>query len=137
VLYYGVIAITNVELGLVAIAIGYLVGYAVRAGTGGRGGRRFQILAVLLTYFSVSLAYAMLAVFANDAEGAVNVPVLLGLLFVFPVLVVYHSLPGGLLSAAIIAFGMQQAWQMTKAPALAFTGPYRIADRAPALAGGA
>ena len=31
-LYYAVIAITNFEIGLVAIAIGYMVGYAVRAG---------------------------------------------------------------------------------------------------------
>src|SRR6185295_10140080 len=31
-LYYAVIAVTNFEIGLVAIAIGYMVGYSVRAG---------------------------------------------------------------------------------------------------------
>jgi hypothetical protein len=61
ILYYAVIAITNFEIGIVAIAIGYMVGYAVRKGAGG-GGRRFQVMAVALTYAAVALAYAPLAV---------------------------------------------------------------------------
>jgi hypothetical protein len=60
-IYYAVIAIANLEIGIVAILIGYMVGYSVRKGAGGRGGRRFQILAVALTYWSVGLAYAPLA----------------------------------------------------------------------------
>jgi hypothetical protein len=43
-----------------------------------------------------------------------------------PVLSVLGSMPGGLLSAAIIAFGMHQAWQMTAAPQLQVSGPYRV-----------
>ena len=61
VLYYAVIAITDLEIGLVAIAIGYMVGYAVHRGAGGRGGRRFQVLALVLTYWAVGLAYTPLA----------------------------------------------------------------------------
>jgi Flp pilus assembly protein TadB len=60
-IYYAVIAITNFEIGLVAILIGYMVGYMVRKGARGRGGRRFQILAVVLTYWAVGLAYTPLA----------------------------------------------------------------------------
>lgn len=60
-IYYAVIAITNFEIGLVAILIGYMVGYMVRRGAAGRGGRRFQILAAVLTYWAVGLAYAPLA----------------------------------------------------------------------------
>ncbi|MEP7304004.1 MAG: helix-turn-helix transcriptional regulator [Acidobacteriota bacterium] len=60
-LYYAVIAITQLEIGIVAILIGYMVGYSVRRGARGRGGLRFQILAVALTYTSVALAYAPLA----------------------------------------------------------------------------
>src|SRR5207245_7603631 len=56
VLYYGVIAITELEIGLVAIAIGYMVGYSVRRGSRGWGGRRYHVLALLLTYYSVGLA---------------------------------------------------------------------------------
>lgn len=61
-IYYAVIAITNFEIGIVAILIGYMVGYAIRKGARGRGGRRFQVLAVALTYASVALAYAPLAI---------------------------------------------------------------------------
>ena len=38
------------------------------------------------------------------------------------------------MSAAIIFFGMQQAWRMTGAAASAITGPYRVGDRAAANA---
>ena len=38
-----------------------MVGWAIRKGTAGRGGRRFQILAAVLTYWAVGLAYTPLA----------------------------------------------------------------------------
>jgi hypothetical protein len=60
-IYYAVIAITDFEIGIVAILIGYMVGYMVRRGAGGRGGRRFQVLAIVLTYWAVGLAYTPLA----------------------------------------------------------------------------
>jgi len=56
-IYYAVIAFAHLEIGIVAILIGYMVGYAVRRGAGGRGGRRFQVLAMTLTYVSIALAY--------------------------------------------------------------------------------
>ena len=61
-IYYAVIAIANLEIGIVAILIGYMVGRAVRMGANGRGGLRFQILAVALTYVSVALAYTPLVI---------------------------------------------------------------------------
>jgi hypothetical protein len=158
ILYYAVIAITNFEIGIVAIAIGYMVGYAIRKGAGGRGGRRFQVVAVVLTYWSVGLAYVPLAM-KDAAEqstqetqvqaGAPATPVqsgpetrdvsltralmlLFGFSFALPVLVAVGSLPGGLISAAIIAFGMQQAWRMTGVLQLTITGPYQIGRSDPA-----
>lgn len=185
VLYYAVIAITEFEIGLVAIAIGYMVGYAIRVGTGGRGGRRFQVLAVVLTYWAVGLAYTPLvfkaigeqnateqgtaALLRNgsaaplngsvapaptatapetaalaDAESAVQadaaasdtsflvgLAALMGLTLALPVLTAIGSLPSGLISAAIIAFGMHQAWRMTGVPPLAISGPYRIGTAGP------
>ena len=160
ILYYAVVAITNFEIGLVAIAIGFLVGGAVRKGTHGRGGRAFQIMALLLTYWSVGLAYIPLAFSGEEKEttaavqsnttdavapvatqstqpatappagGNMNLPLALAYLvaisFALPVLVVFGSMPGGLISAAIIGFGMQQAWRMTAAPQLTITGPFRV-----------
>src|SRR5258707_5564406 len=50
-----------------------MVGYAVRKGARGRGGRRFQVLAAALTYASVALAYAPIAVKqAIDADRRVQ-----------------------------------------------------------------
>ena len=68
ILYYAVIAITGWEIGLVAIVIGFMVGWAVHRGSAGAGGRRYQWLAVILTYFAVGLAYTPLA-FKSLSEG--------------------------------------------------------------------
>lgn len=153
IIYYGVIAIANLEIGIVAILIGYMVGYSVRKGAGGRGGLRFQILAVALTYLSIALAYAPIAIKQtvegrrNDRQGATatnaavpdtapppptatGVVVAFALLFAvilaLPVAVVLGSLPSGLLSALIMFIGMRQAWTMTGAPVVHVLGPYRV-----------
>jgi len=71
ILYYAVIAIANIEIGIIAILIGYMVGRSVRKGAGGRGGLRFQILAASVTYASVAMAYtpvAFQAIAANQAR---------------------------------------------------------------------
>ena len=180
-LYFGVLAISGYEVGLVAIAIGYMVGYAVRVGARGRGGRRFQVLALALTYWAIGLAYSSLAVpqlIADRTSGAsasvsgtqagdaaqpaqpltpaapaaaasaedeavtsgglvLSLLYLLAFTLVMPVLVIAGSMPGGLISAAIIVFGMLQAWKMTMAPVLNVSGPYRVgagADEAAATA---
>jgi hypothetical protein len=171
VLYYAVLAFAHLEVGLIAIAIGYMVGYAIRLGTRGRGGRRFQVLAVVLTYWAVGLAYVPFTFGGGPEEAptaatgsatpaapappppthteAAEAPfepasglwlsllVVLAFTFALPVLIVAGSLPGGLISAAIIAFGMHQAWRMTAAPQIVITGPYRIgaAGSGPVLSG--
>lgn len=56
-LYAVILLVTGIEIGLMAILVGYVVGRAVRKGSGGIGGRRCQILAVALTYVSISLGY--------------------------------------------------------------------------------
>ena len=49
-------------VGYVSLAVGYLVGKAMTLGSGGRGGRRYQVVAVLLTYSAVSLAAVPIAI---------------------------------------------------------------------------
>jgi hypothetical protein len=157
-IYYAVIALADLEIGIVAILIGYMVGYAVRKGAGDRGGRRFQVLAIVLTYGAVALAYTPVVISEAlnadteqaqqaDAKGATPEPAslqsteepaptavggIVGLLLFFgfiaalPLLVVFGSMPSGLISAAIIFFGMQQAWKMTGVPSLQILGPFRV-----------
>ena len=61
---------------------------------------------------------------AGGLAGALAV--LTALTFALPVLTVASSLPGGLISAAIIGFGMHQAWRMTGVNRIEISGPYRI-----------
>ena len=53
--YFGVTRATGWNIGYVAIFVGFLVGGAVRKGTGNRGGLLYQFLALLLSYFAVGL----------------------------------------------------------------------------------
>jgi hypothetical protein len=132
----------------------------VNKGAGGRGGRRYQLLAVVLTYLSVGLAYLPVAIKATAktsesaaasdpktsgdtggqkisparAPSSVSLSRVAGFVLLFslalPVLVVFGSLPSGLLSGLIIGIGMRQAWRMTSAPALVVAGPYQIGPSA-------
>jgi hypothetical protein len=56
-LYYAIAAITGYELGLIAIVVGFGVGSAVRWGSGGRGGKGYQALAIALTYLAIVSTY--------------------------------------------------------------------------------
>ena len=61
-LYYGVLALTGYEFGLIAIVVGFLVGAAVKKGSNGRGGWQYQTLAMFLTYTSIVSSYVPLIV---------------------------------------------------------------------------
>lgn len=56
VLYYGFVELTGSEMALVTIGMGFVIGRAIAVGSGGRGGRRYQFLALLLTYLSISVS---------------------------------------------------------------------------------
>src|SRR5580658_2816647 len=56
ILYAAVGIITGWAIGYVALAVGWMVSRAMMTGSGGIGGRRYQITAVLLTYAAVSIA---------------------------------------------------------------------------------
>lgn len=56
-IYYAVMALTGYELGLIAIVVGLLVGFGVRWGSGGSGGRGYQVLAVAITYVAIVSTY--------------------------------------------------------------------------------
>ena len=53
ILYYAIMRITGLNIGLVAVVVGLMVGGAVKAGSGNRGGRFYQLLAVFLTYSAI------------------------------------------------------------------------------------
>jgi hypothetical protein len=53
VVYYAILKATDYHIGLVAVVVGYMVGSAVKKGSGGRGGLFYQLLALFLTYSSI------------------------------------------------------------------------------------
>jgi hypothetical protein len=48
--------ITGIRIGYISLAVGWLIGKAMRTGSRGIGGRRYQIAAALFTYAAVSMA---------------------------------------------------------------------------------
>lgn len=117
----------HAQVGLVAIGIGYVVGRAVRKGAGGFGARRYQVLALLLTYSSIALASLPEVLLA--APSGASLPFLIGLCFVSPFL-------GGAENAIgwfIIAIGLYQAWKLTRAVPIQVLGPFSLAPTLPVL----
>lgn len=115
-------AITGFDVGLLALFVGFIVGRAVQLGTGGRGGTRYQLLAVGLTYLAVGASYLPLA-----RQGG-NERMVLAMLGA-PVAMALASI----VSAVILVLALIQAWHMNRGVGLVVTGPYRIA--APAAPG--
>jgi hypothetical protein len=56
ILYSAFSILTGIIIGYVSLAVGWLVGSAIRKGSQGVGGRRYQLAAVALTYAAVSLS---------------------------------------------------------------------------------
>jgi hypothetical protein len=75
ILYAGFTIVTGLQIGYVSLAVGWLVGKAIMMGSKGRGGRRYQISAVALTYAAVSLAAIPIAIHYHNkarSEGSVS-----------------------------------------------------------------
>jgi hypothetical protein len=62
VIYVAFALATGWMVGYISLAVGYIVGKAIVKGSGGTGGRRYQMAAVLLTYIAVSLAAVPIAI---------------------------------------------------------------------------
>jgi hypothetical protein len=151
-IYYGVSAATGYEFGLIAVVVGLLVGKAVRKGSGSLGGRRYQALAMVLTYFSIASTYVPPLTKAFYAEAAKHntaeagtpaqpatdtaVPprkIRLGVVpfysFMF-VLALAAPVLGGfrnILGVIIIGIGLWEAWKFNRRVEVKFTGPFAVA----------
>ncbi|MEX0691366.1 MAG: hypothetical protein WD934_04785 [Gemmatimonadales bacterium] len=142
--YYAVLLGTGYEVGLIAILVGFMVGYMVRKGAYGLGGRRYQILAMTLTYLAIGATYIPFAIQsweesqATTAEtevideptpepiSALGVVVGLALFAAaLPIIVVIGGFPDTIISALIIGFALHQAWRMNARLRLAFDGPFK------------
>ena len=143
----------GVQIGIVALGVGWMVGKAIRAGSYGIGGRPQQLLAVGLTYFAISTSFIPASFFlgAKQAYGAKKATkgqraspliqdetttttetistgkAIAGLLVfsvISPFLELRTSPAGGLISLFILFVGLQRAWAMTARHEIIVTGPY-------------
>jgi len=123
--YTGVLALTQINAALITILIGWLAGKAVRAGSGGRGGVGYQILAVGITYWIIGLSFMMTAVLsAHGKHHSFGVAIFacgIGA-FVAPVMEATHSILGGV----ITFFGLMQAWKWNAPVRVNITGPHTL-----------
>ena len=69
--YVALLAATGRELTFAVLLIGLVVGKAVRTGSRGRGGRRFQWLAVALTYLAIAATYVPFVVKGYSRSSSV------------------------------------------------------------------
>lgn len=83
VVWYGAVVITNLQLGIIAVGVGWLVAQAVMLGAGRKRGSTLQGLSVTITVlamgFSQYLIVRHFAVKALSRQGYTNIPLLLPL----------------------------------------------------------
>jgi hypothetical protein len=153
VLWYIVLKLTDSQWGILAIVVGLVVGGAVRKGSNGRGGWRYQALAIFLTYTAIVSSYVPYIIEAVRERGtetasldsaatidlvkdagtntsdpgplakAFATVLLLGLLFALPFLAGIENVIGIL----IIGFALYEAWKLNRRVELTVTGPHQVA----------
>lgn len=130
---YAVRKISNWEIGLIYVGVGWLVGTAVARGARGRGGLGYQLFAVALTWASVGWSIA-----PEMVEGLTQGenPVSAGVAWVMAPFVSL-ILPGvyameSPMMILIIGVALWQAWKMNRRPELTLVGPFAMTPAAAA-----
>lgn len=143
-IYYAVLALTGYEIGLVAIVVGLLVGFGVRWGSGGVGGRRYQVLAAAITYVAIVSTYIPFFVeeFQKQNEATETAAVepevevtagtfLLALAAVILFVLASPFLAGiqNVIGILIIGFALYEAWRVNAHTPLQIEGPFQIGSK--------
>jgi hypothetical protein len=143
--YYGVLALTGYEIGLVAIVVGLLVGFGVRWGSGGIGGRRYQVLAAAITYVAIVSTYVPFFVEearkqseAAETAGtaapeieltagtvAIALAVTIAIVLASPFLAGIQNVIGIL----IIGIALYEAWRVNAYTPFLVEGPFQLGAR--------
>jgi len=112
---YGLfIGLTHINMGYFAILVAYLIAKTMTMGSGGQGGRAYQITAVVLTYVAVASANAGVFLWESSRAGehaSILEAVVAGILH--PFFRFQQSAFSGLIGLFILFIGMRAAWRMT------------------------
>jgi hypothetical protein len=117
--YFGLLAALGREVSLALILVGFAVGKAVRMGARRRGGRRYQWLALGLTYTTMVTTYVP---FVLKGSTGADLGALLLLAVAAPVL---EGLDHGL-TLIMIAIALGQAWRTNRRVNPKLVGPFRV-----------
>ena len=76
-IYYAVMKFAHMEIGLISILVGFMVGSAVRAGSRNKGGAGYQLLAVFLAYTAIGASYsaAIIPDMLKERQNRQNPPI--------------------------------------------------------------
>jgi len=132
---------TGLVIGFVSLAVGFIVGKAMNLGSRGVGGRRYQIVAVLLTYLAVSMSAVPIAIHQMRQHRAAQPPSTeaaapqgerpslikaIGVLALIGIASPFLDLQNpahGLIGLVILFVGMRFAWRFTAGRTLRVSGP--------------
>ena len=128
--YAAFIGVTHIEIGYLSIGVAYLVAKAMTIGSNGRGGRLYQIAALVLTCLAVAFGNALLLWWDARRDGE-NIPmsmhnvVALGKVGFLKPFLEFHGSPGGAILGVFILFiGLRAAWRMTSGEPGAVRHPF-------------
>lgn len=116
--YYGIAAAWG-QIGLIAIALGYGIGKAVRIGAGLRPGKRYRVLALLLTYWSITAMY--IPELMPETDSVIGAAVV-ALTVPFFMLADFDNILG----LIILGIGLYEAWKHSAAPQVIVEGPFSL-----------
>jgi len=136
--------VTGLVIGWVSLAVGFIVGKAMHLGSRGVGGRRYQLVAVLLTYLAVSLSAVPIAIHqirqqhqAQAQSGDTALPQgqhphmsfakAVGLLALMGIASPFLDLQNpthGIIGLIILFVGIRFAWQFTAGRTIQVSGPH-------------
>lgn len=120
---YYLIAVLYAEIGLVALAVGIVVGKAVRRGAALSCHWRFRAIAVALTYLAIVSTYVPAIVEGMRAQGS-PFEALLAAFSVAVLTPFYFVEIGNWFGLIILAIGMWEAYRYSGGPRLKLAGPF-------------
>jgi hypothetical protein len=125
---------TSLYVGYVALGVGYIVAKAMKAGSGGLGGRPYQIAAVILTYLAIALAEIPIVLWQFRARipsgRMLSVAIRLLPVGITSPIRDMRSPVHGLINLVILFVGLRIAWRGTAAASATVEGPFHLTPAA-------
>lgn len=124
--YYLTQVITGWDIGLIAIAVGWAVGAAVRWGSEGRGGQTYQFLAAGITYVAACATY-LPSILEHTKLSLISA-------FVLAMQAPWLEGARNIIGWIILGFAVYQAWIMNRKMNIEISGPFFARQATPPAA---